>query len=73
MANDCSTTYKIVGETAEVQSIYQTLCTLREKHGEEGFLLADIVYFLGANAAGNRRFRRTRIPNTYLYLTQIQY
>lgn len=49
MANDCSTTYKIVGETAEVQLIYQTLCTLRAKHGEEGFLLADIVYFLGGD------------------------
>lgn len=31
MANDCSTTYKIVGETTELQAIYQVLNTLREQ------------------------------------------
>lgn len=31
MANDCSTTYKIVGETTELQAIYQVLKTCASK------------------------------------------
>lgn len=49
MANDCSTTYKIVGETTELQAIYQVLNTLREQKGEDGILLADIVDYLGGD------------------------
>ena len=49
MENDCSTTYKIVGETTELQAIYQVLNTLREQKGEDGILLADIVDYLGGD------------------------